>query len=107
MPVMEGKALIFKYLGGIEAFPIYLATEDPEEIIQAVKWIEPTFGSINLEDLAKPKCFSILDRLREEVPIPVWHDDQQGTAAIILAETINAFEARGEQAERGAFCYCG
>jgi len=96
MPVMEGKALIFKYLGGVDAFPICLSTKDPEEIIQAVKWIEPTFGGINLEDFSSPKCFYILERLRKEMPIPVWHDDQQGTAAIILAATFNALKYVGK-----------
>jgi len=97
MPVMEGKALIFKYLGGVDAFPICLSTKDPEEIIQAVKWIEPSFGGINLEDFSSPKCFYILDRLRKEMPIPVWHDDQQGTAAIVLAGAINAFKIVGKK----------
>lgn len=90
MPVMEGKALLFKYLGGVDAFPICLDTKDPEELIQAVKWLQPTFGGINLEDIAQPKCFYILNRLRKEMEIPVWHDDQQGTAAISLAGLINA-----------------
>lgn len=80
LPVMEGKALLFKYLGGVGAFPIVLDTQDPDEIIQAVKWMAPGFGGINLEDFSNPKCFYILDRLREELDIPVWHDDQQGTA---------------------------
>ena len=97
MPVMEGKAMIFKYLGGVDAFPICLSTKDPDEIIQAVKWIEPSFGGINLEDFSTPKCFYILDRLREEMPIPVWHDDQQGTAAVILAAVINALKVVGKK----------
>ncbi len=92
MPVMEGKALLFKYLGGVDAFPICLSTADPEEIITAVKWISPTFGGINLEDIEKPKCYYILDRLREELDIPVWHDDQQGTALVTLAGLINALK---------------
>lgn len=92
MPVMEGKSLLFKYLGGVGAFPIMLDTQDPDEIIQAVKWIAPGFGGINLEDFANPKCFYILDRLREELDIPVWHDDQQGTASITLAGVINALK---------------
>ena len=96
LPVMEGKALLFKYLGGVGAFPIMLGTEDPEEIIQAVKWIAPGFGGINLEDLENPKCFYILKRLREEMEIPVWHDDQQGTAAIVLAAVINALKVVGK-----------
>jgi malate dehydrogenase (oxaloacetate-decarboxylating) len=96
MPVMEGKSILFKYLGGVDAFPICLNTSDPEEIIQAVKWLEPCFGGINLEDIEKPKCFYILDRLRAEMPIPVWHDDQQGTAAITLAGLINALKVVGK-----------
>lgn len=92
LPVMEGKAILFKYLGGVDAFPLCLGTKDPEEIIQACKWLEPTFGGINLEDIAKPKCFYILERLRKEMEIPVWHDDQQGTAAITLAGLINALK---------------
>ena len=96
MPVMEGKAILFKYLGGVDAFPICLDTKDPEEIIQAVKWIQPSFGGINLEDFAKPKCFRILDRLREEMDIPVWHDDQQGTACVTLAGLINAVKIVGK-----------
>jgi len=92
LPVMEGKAILFKYLGGVDAFPIMLDTKDPEEIITACKWLKPTFGGINLEDIAKPKCFYILDRLRKEMSIPVWHDDQQGTAAVTLAGLINALK---------------
>ena len=107
MPVMEGKALIFKYLGGVDAFPICLATKDPDEIIQAVKWMEPTFGGINLEDFSKPKCFYILDRLRKEMPIPVWHDDQQGTAAVILAGTINALKIVGKKMSEAQFTIIG
>jgi malate dehydrogenase (oxaloacetate-decarboxylating) len=96
LPVMEGKAILFKYLGGVDAFPICLDTSNAEEIIQAVKWLEPTFGGINLEDIEKPKCFYVLDRLRQEMPIPVWHDDQQGTAAITLAGLINALKVVGK-----------
>ena len=92
LPVMEGKAILFKYLGGVDAFPICLGTKNPEEIIQACKWLEPTFGGINLEDIAKPKCFTILQRLRTEMDIPVWHDDQQGTAAVTLAGLTNALK---------------
>jgi malate dehydrogenase (oxaloacetate-decarboxylating) len=107
LPVMEGKALIFKYLGGVDAFPICLSTKDPEEIIQAVKWIEPTFGGINLEDFSSPKCFYILDRLRKEMPIPVWHDDQQGTAAIILAATYNALKLVGKNLNKAKISIVG
>lgn len=96
LPVMEGKAMLFKYLGGVDAVPICLKTTDPEEIISAVKWLQPSFGGINLEDIAQPKCFEILDRLRAECEIPVWHDDQQGTAAVILAAFINAVKLVGK-----------
>ncbi len=91
-PVMEGKCLLFKYLGGVDAVPICLDTKDPDEIIQTVKWLEPSFAGINLEDIANPKCFYILDRLRAEAKIPVWHDDQQGTAAITTAGLINSLK---------------
>jgi malate dehydrogenase (oxaloacetate-decarboxylating) len=97
LPVMEGKSLLFKYLGGVDAYPICLDTKDPDEIIQAVKWLKPSFGGINLEDIAKPKCFYILDRLRKEMDIPVWHDDQQGTATIVTAGAINALKIVGKK----------
>jgi len=99
MPVMEGKALLFKYLGGVDAVPICLDTKDPDEIIKAVKLIQPSFGGINLEDIANPKCFGILDTLRAEMDIPVWHDDQQGTAAVTLAGLINALKIVGKKKE--------
>lgn len=99
LPVMEGKALIFKYLGGVDAVPICLDTKDPDMIIQAVKWLKPAFGGINLEDIANPKCFYILDVLRREMDIPVWHDDQQGTATVILAGLINALKVVGKNKE--------
>ena len=92
MPVMEGKALLFKYLGGVDAVPLCLDTKNPDEIIQAVKWLQPSFGGINLEDIANPKCFYILDTLQAEMQIPVWHDDQQGTAAVTLAGLVNALK---------------
>ena len=107
MPVMEGKALIFKYLGGVDAFPICLSTKNPDEVIQAVKWIEPSFGGINLEDFSKPKCFYILDRLRKEMNIPVWHDDQQGTAAVILAGVINALKIVGKKMDEAKLTIVG
>ena len=97
MPVMEGKALLFKYLGGVDAVPICLDTKDPDEIITAVKWIQPSFGGINLEDISNPKCFYILDRLRAEAEIPIWHDDQQGTACVTLAGLINALQVVGKK----------
>ena len=97
LPVMEGKALLYKYLGGVDAFPLCLDTKNPEEIIQAVKWLQPTFGGINLEDIAHPKCFHILDTLRSEMEIPVWHDDQQGTACVTLAGLMNAVNIVGKK----------
>lgn len=97
MPVMEGKALLFKYLGGVDAFPICLNTKDPDEIVRACQLIEPTFGGINLEDIEKPKCFYVLDQAREKLKIPVWHDDQQGTATVILAGLINALKLTGKK----------
>ena len=96
LPVMEGKAMLFKYLGGVDAFPICLATTEVEEIINVVKSIAPTFGGINLEDIESPKCYYLLERLREELTIPVWHDDQQGTALVILAGVINALKVVGK-----------
>jgi len=96
MPVMEGKALLFKYLGGVDAFPICLKTRDSNEIVRACELIEPSFGGINLEDIEKPKCFRVLERARERLQIPVWHDDQQGTASVILAGLLNAFKVTGK-----------
>lgn len=97
MPVMEGKALLFKYLGGVDSVPICLDTKDPDEIIQTVKYLQPSFGGINLEDISSPKCFYILERLRNEMEIPVWHDDQQGTAAVTLAGLINTLKLVGKK----------
>jgi malate dehydrogenase (oxaloacetate-decarboxylating) len=97
LPVMEGKALLFKYLGGVDAFPICLATKTEDDIVTAVKWLTPTFGGINLEDISQPKCFNILDRLRREATIPVWHDDQQGTATVTTAGLINALKVVGKK----------
>lgn len=92
IPVMEGKSLLFKCLGGVDAFPICLDTKDPDEIIRAVEIMQPCFGGINLEDIAQPKCFYILDELRRRCHIPVWHDDQQGTATVSLAGLLNALK---------------
>jgi malate dehydrogenase (oxaloacetate-decarboxylating) len=92
LPVMEGKALLYKYLGGVDAFPLMLDTKDPKEIINTVKMLQPTFGGVNLEDISHPKCFEILDTLREESRIPIWHDDQQGTACVTVAGLINALK---------------
>jgi malate dehydrogenase (oxaloacetate-decarboxylating) len=98
LPLMEGKALLFKYLGGVDAIPICLDTQDPGEIVLATKWLQPSFGGVNLEDISHPKCFHILEALRSDpkVNIPVWHDDQQGTATIILAGLINALRIVGK-----------
>jgi len=97
LPVMEGKALLFKHFGGVDAFPIMVNEQDPDKFIEIVKAIAPTFGGINLEDIASPKCFYILDRLREELNIPVFHDDQQGTAAVVLAGLLNALKVAGKR----------
>ena len=97
LPVMEGKALLFKYLGGVDAYPICVETKDPDELISVVKLIQPSFGGVNLEDIAQPKCFYVLDRLRQEAHIPVWHDDQQGTAAVNLAGLVNALKIVGKK----------
>jgi malate dehydrogenase (oxaloacetate-decarboxylating) len=99
LPVMEGKALLFKYLGGVDAVPICLDTRDPYRIILAAKWLQPSFGGVNLEDIEQPKCFRVLDMLRSDpdVTIPVWHDDQQGTATVILAGLINALRIVGKE----------
>ena len=92
LPVMEGKALLFKYLGGVDAAAIALDTKDPDRFIETVKLLQPSFGGFNLEDIEQPKCFYILERLRKECRVPVWHDDQQGTAAVTLAGLINALK---------------
>ena len=96
MPVMEGKALLFKYLGGVDAVPLCLGTSDADGIVRTVQALEPSFGGINLEDIAQPKCFAVLDRLRAALTIPVWHDDQQGTATVVLAGLMNALELVGK-----------
>lgn len=96
MPVMEGKSVLFKAFAGVDAFPICLGTTDPEEIIKAVKLLEPTFGGINLEDIAAPVCFEIEARLKQELNIPVFHDDQHGTAIVTAAALINALKVAGK-----------
>jgi malate dehydrogenase (oxaloacetate-decarboxylating) len=107
MPVMEGKAMLFKHLGGVDAFPICLKTRDPEEIIRTCELIEPSFGAINLEDIEKPKCFQILEKAQERLQIPVWHDDQQGTATVILAGLINAFKVVGKKPKESLITLVG
>ena len=97
MPVMEGKAMLFKEFGGVDAFPICLNTKDPDEIVRTVKAISTPFGGINLEDISAPRCFEIEDRLKEELDIPVFHDDQHGTAVVVLAALINALKLVGKE----------
>ena len=99
MPVMEGKAILFKEFGGVDAFPICLNTKDTEEIIETVKRIAPTFGGINLEDISAPRCFEIERRLKEELDIPVFHDDQHGTAIVVAAGLLNALKLVGKRME--------
>jgi malate dehydrogenase (oxaloacetate-decarboxylating) len=97
MPVMEGKCQLFKEFGGVDAFPICLSTKDPHEIVQTIKNISVAFGGINLEDISAPRCFEIEDRLKEELDIPVFHDDQHGTAVVVLAALINALKIVGKK----------
>ena len=98
-PVMEGKCVLFKEFGDINAFPICLSTQDPDEIVAAVKAIAPTFGGINLEDISAPRCFEIEERLKKELNIPVFHDDQHGTAIVVLAGIINGLKVVGKDKE--------
>lgn len=97
MPVMEGKAMLFKEFADIDAYPICLNTQNVDEIVKAVEWIAPGFGGINLEDISAPRCFEIEDRLKESLDIPVFHDDQHGTAVVVLAATINALKVVGKK----------
>ena len=99
LPVMEGKCVLFKEFGGVNAFPIVLGTQDVDEIVAAVKAIAPTFGGINLEDISAPRCFEIEERLKAELDIPVMHDDQHGTAIVVLAGLINALKVVGKKKE--------
>jgi malate dehydrogenase (oxaloacetate-decarboxylating) len=99
MPVMEGKCQLFKEFGGVDAFPICLNTKDPHEIVQTIKNISVAFGGINLEDISAPRCFEIEERLKEELEIPVFHDDQHGTAVVVLAALINALKIVGKRME--------
>ncbi len=107
LPVMEGKALLYKYLGGVDCVPITLDTKDPDEIIRAVRLLQPAFGGVNLEDIAQPKCFRILDTLRAELRIPVWHDDQQGTATVTLAALLNALKVVGKNLDDVGIAFVG
>ena len=97
LPVMEGKAVLFKEFGNVDAFPICLDTQDPDEIVRVVTAIAPVFGGINLEDISSPRCFEIERRLRETLDIPVFHDDQHGTAIVVLAGLLNALRVVGKQ----------
>jgi malate dehydrogenase (oxaloacetate-decarboxylating) len=99
MPVMEGKAMLFKEFAGVDAFPVCLDTQDPDEIVAAVKAIAPGFGGINLEDISAPRCFEVEDRLKEGLDIPVFHDDQHGTAIVVLAALLNALKLTGRRME--------
>ena len=99
MPVMEGKAMLFKEFGGVDAFPICLKTKDPKEIVSVVKLISPGFGGINLEDISAPRCFEIEEQLKKELDIPVFHDDQHGTAVVVLAGLINALKVVNKKLE--------
>ena len=107
LPVMEGKALLYKYLGGVDGVAIMLDTKDPGKIIRTVLMLQPSFGGVNLEDLSQPKCFRILDTLREKAEIPVWHDDQQGTATVTLAGLINALKVVGKQIDEVRIAFIG
>jgi len=107
LPVMEGKALLYKYLGGIDGIPIMLDTKDPNKIIDTVLLLQPSFGGVNLEDLSQPKCFRILDTLREKAEIPIWHDDQQGTATVTLAGLINALKVVGKKMSDVTIAFIG
>ena len=97
LPVMEGKAILFKRFGGVDAVPLCISTKDEEEIVKFVKQIRPTFGAVNIEDIESPKCFSIVDRLSAELDIPIFHDDQYGTAIVVLAALINASKLAGKK----------
>jgi len=107
LPVMEGKALLYKYLGGVDGVPIMLDTKDPDAIINTVLLLQPGFGGINLEDISQPKCFRILDTLREKAEIPVWHDDAQGTATVTLAGLINALKVVGKKMSDISIAFIG
>jgi len=107
LPVMEGKSLLFKYLGGVDAYPICLGTKVPGEIENAVRWLQPSFGGVNLEDISQPKCFEILDSLRSDLGIPVWHDDQQGTGTVVCAGLMNALKIVGKKMEDSMICILG
>lgn len=107
LPVMEGKALLYKYLGGVDGIALTLDTKDPDEIIRTVQLLQPAIGGVNLEDISQPKCFRILDTLREICEIPVWHDDQQGTAMVTLAALINALKIVRKKIDQVQIAFIG
>lgn len=107
LPVMEGKALLYKYLGGVDGVPLMLDTKDPDAIINTVLMLQPGIGGVNLEDISQPKCFYILDTLREKAEIPIWHDDQQGTATVTLAGLINALKVVGKKMSEVKIAFIG
>ncbi len=107
LPVMEGKALLYKFLGGVDAWPIMLDTKDPDKIIETVLLIQPGFGGVNLEDISQPKCFRVLDTLRDRAEIPIWHDDQQGTATVTLAALFNALHIVGKELGQTSIAFIG
>ena len=107
MPVMEGKAMLFKELAGVDAFPICLDTKDPDKIVETVKLIAPAFGGINLEDISAPRCFSVEERLRKELDIPVFHDDQHGTSVVVAAALLNALKIVKRDIRRLKVVVCG
>jgi malate dehydrogenase (oxaloacetate-decarboxylating) len=107
LPVMEGKALLYKYLGGVDGVPIMVDTKDPDKIIETVLLLQPGWGGVNLEDIAQPKCFRILDTLREKAEIPVWHDDAQGTATVTLAGLMNALKVVKKEKEDISIAFVG
>ncbi len=107
LPVMEGKAVLFKYLGGVDAFPLVTSASTADEMVQFLKWIEPNFGAINLEDIEKPKCFDVLERARKELNICVWHDDQQGTATVVYAGLKNALKIVGKKLSEAKIVFYG
>jgi malate dehydrogenase (oxaloacetate-decarboxylating) len=107
LPVMEGKSLLYRYLGGVDGFPLMVDTKDPDRFIEVVKLVQPGIGGVNLEDIAQPKCFKILDTLREQCEIPVWHDDQQGTACVTLAGLVNALKVVGRRIDEVSIAFIG
>lgn len=107
MPVMEGKALLYKYLGGVDGVAVMVGSKDPDTIINLVLNLQPGWGGVNLEDISNPKCFYILDTLREKAEIPIWHDDQQGTATVTLAGLMNALKVVGKKKEEVSIAFVG